>query len=460
MPKAHRPGISSVQTHNGLGIQHAQAHRLVEAERCFRQALALQPDFAPALENLATLLVMNGRAAEAMPIFTRRRALGRLSPTMMLNYSTALTAHGRLAEAERMLRNSEAANPSGSTASNLGNLLRQLGRIDDAIHWLNRAVERSPQVAEYHYNRALTLLLAGRYRDGWSDYEWRRRKTWTSLATRNYSVPLWDGKPLEGTLFIYPEQGLGDTLQFIRFLSETKKHAHSVAFECPPRQQRLFASFASENSIVLCDGPSAVFAAHTGLMSLPYLLGLELDDIAQHSEPYLHPEPGLVDTWRARLESDKLNIGIAWQGSPDYPRDAERSIPLQYFAPIANVPGVRLISLQKGYGTEQIAHFGVPIVELGSDVDLQDAFVDTAAILASLDLIITSDTSVAHLAGSLGITTWLLLPFVPDWRWLMDRQDSPWYPSLRLFRQEEPEDWSGVFERVVTALVQHTAKQK
>jgi hypothetical protein len=214
----------------------------------------------------------------------------------------------------------------------------------------------------------------------------------------------------------------------------------------------LISPFAAAHGVELCAAPPAVFTAHTSLMSVPHALGLELTDIERSATAYLTADPALADLWRGRLDRPGLKIGIAWQGSPDYARDAERSIALQYFAPLTNVPGVQLVSLQKGYGTEQIAHFGAPIIELGADVDAAETFVDTAAILASLDLVITSDTSIAHLAGTMGVTTWLLLPFVPDWRWLTGRDDSPWYPSMRLFRQNRPRDWTEVFDRVSAAL--------
>jgi tetratricopeptide (TPR) repeat protein len=439
------------EAHNALGIQYAKAGRLADAEHCFRKATASHPDFADALENLGLILLLSGRAAEALPVFTRRAALGPLSPVLKLNYSTALLAHDRMQDAERMLRQSEAAAPTSSTASNLGNLLRQQGQFDEAMQWFNRAVERAPQVAEYRYNRALALLLAGRYQEGWADYEWRRRKSATSLASRNYVSPLWDGSTIEGTLFIYPEQGLGDTLQFVRFLPEASKRVKFIKFECPTRQRRLLKPLADAHGVEFCDAPPASFAAHTSLMSLPHALGLHLEDIAGRNVPYLTAEPELTDRWRTRINRDALNIGIAWQGSPDYPRDAERSIPLPYFTPILNLPSARLISLQKGYGAEQIAHFGAPILEF-TDMDDDATFIDTAALLKCLDLVITSDTSIAHLAGAMGVKTWLLLPFVPDWRWMTDREDTPWYPSLRLFRQHEPGDWSDVFERVIAAL--------
>ena len=458
------------EAHNSLGAVHASAGRNDQAEPCFRRAIAADPNGFEALRNLGTLLVATARAAEALPYFERAVAIQPLPPEIAINHAQALAAHDRLEEAETLLRACLAARPaSPSPATNLGTILQAQGRLNEAIAMFEEAVRRAPNDGDTHYNLSIALLLAGRFADGWREHEWRRHKKQTGLATRRYPQPLWDGQPLNGTLFIYGEQGLGDIVQFVRFLPDAAARAGGgsfaqaggvsfapaggVSFESPPRLHRLLRSMDNRAGIEFRGTPPATFDAHAGLMSLPHLFGIGLDAIAAAAHPYLAAEPVLIARWRQRLgPKNEFRIGIAWQGTPTFANDAQRSIPLRHFAALAAIPGVRLYSLQKGPGSEQLAAFGAPVVDLGPELDIADAFVDTAAVIASLDLVITSDTSLAHLAGALGAPVWTLLSFAPDWRWLTDRDDSPWYPTMRLFRQTMRGDWAGVFERVAAAV--------
>lgn len=439
--------------HSNLGALHATNGRNEEAEACFRRAIDAKPEFADALRNLGTVLVATGRAHAALDYLEKAATLEPLPPPVSLNFAQALAAHDRLDDAEAILRDLLTTVPAiPSPATNLGIILQAQGRLSEAIDAFEEAVRRAPNDGDPHYNLSIALLLAGRYADGWREHEWRRRKTRSELTQRRYGPPLWDGVTRVRSLFVYGEQGLGDIIQFARFLPRVAARAERIYFECIPRLHRLLRSMTGFGGINLVGAPPPAFDAHAGLMSLPHFLDAGLDDVTL-SEPYLSPEPALIARWRQRLgPREGLRIGIAWAGTPTFGADAQRSIPLRHFAALAALPNVRLYSLQKGAGVEQLAGFPAPIVDLGPELDLTDAFVDTAAVIASLDLVITSDTSLAHLAGALGAPVWTLLSFSPDWRWMLGRDDSPWYPTMRLFRQTKRGDWDGVFARVASAL--------
>jgi hypothetical protein len=264
---------------------------------------------------------------------------------------------------------------------------------------------------------------------------------------------LWDGRPLEGkTLLLHAEQGLGDTIQFLRYAALARQRGARVVVGCPKPLLPIVRTCRFIDQLVDEITPAMDFDVHCPLMSVPGLLKTTLENIPA-DVPYLFAAPDLVKQWRESLGGlEGFKIGIVWRGGPAHPNDRARSIPLSCFEPLAALPGVRLFSLQKGTGAEQLQDMAgrFPITEVGSR--LED-FMDTAAVLANLDLLITCDTAIAHLAGALGVPVWVGLPLVPDWRWLLDRGDSPWYPTMRLFRQKEPGDWAGVFEQISSALL-------
>jgi len=287
--------------------------------------------------------------------------------------------------------------------------------------------------------------LIGRYKEGWTDYEWR----WEAGYFPN--VPLWQGEDLKGRhLLVFSEQGLGDVIQFVRYLPLLAERKCKISFLAPAKLVRLLRPSIQPMEIVSALNGVQGIDFQVALMSLPHRFNTELASIPS-KVPYLRAEAELEARWRARIGANGLKIGIAWQGNPGGAVDKGRSIPLEKFAPLSRIPGVRLISLQKHAGLDQL--LGLPkdieIETLGDALDNgPDAFIDTAAVMNNLDLIITSDTSVAHLAGALGRPTWVALNHVPDWRWLLDREDSPWYPTLRLFRQPQLDDWDSVFAAI------------
>jgi hypothetical protein len=254
---------------------------------------------------------------------------------------------------------------------------------------------------------------------------------------------------------LHAEQGLGDTIQFIRYASSVKRHGGTVIVECQKPLLELLAGCPGVDQWVGQGDELPAFDVQAPLMSLPGILKTTIETVPA-TIPYLFPRPALLEQWRQRLiKLDGFKIGITWQGSPKYRGDRLRSIPLRCFASLAAVPGVRLISLQKDTGSEQLAEVRdlFPVTDLAAELDQQSgAFIDTAAVMKNLDLVITSDTAAAHLSGALGVPTWVALCLMPEWRWLLERTDSPWYPTMRLFRQKKFGDWPGVFQEIETAL--------
>ena len=326
---------------------------------------------------------------------------------------------------------------------NLGLALYAQLKVDEAGECFRRALELKPGFAGAHGNLSHVMLLKGDFEQGWMEYEWR----WESdqLLKREFREPRWMGEPLAGrTILLHAEQGLGDTFQFIRYAALLKGRGAKVIVECQRAMVKLLARCGAIDQVVATGDELPSFDVHSPLLSVPGIIGTTLENIPA-DVPYLFADPDLVDDWRERLKGlSGFRVGINWQGREGQGTFRLRDIPIECFAPIAQLPGVRLISLQKGEGRKELAGAGFPIFDPGEDVDTaHGGFMDTAAIMKNLDLVITSDTSVPHLAGALGVPVWLALPFVPDWRWLLDRSDSPWYPTMRLFRQRRPGDWAG-----------------
>jgi hypothetical protein len=295
--------------------------------------------------------------------------------------------------------------------------------------------------------------MLGDYERGWVEWEWRWKGT---DFARQMVKPVWDGGPLKGrTILLVAEQGLGDTLQFVRYAALVKERGGTVIVACQKALLPLLESCAGIDHLAPHDDIRLDFDVFAPFMSLPRILGTTLETVPA-TIPYLHARPELVEFWRQELRPlGRFLVGVAWQGSPKYGRDHLRSFRLAEFEPLASLPGVTLISLQKGPGAEQVrdASDRFPIVDLTDRIDCETwAFVDTAAIVKNLDLVIGCDSSLVHLAGALGAPVWVAQRFCSEWRWMQKRDDSPWYPTARLFRQTRPGDWKGVFARMAGAL--------
>jgi hypothetical protein len=336
---------------------------------------------------------------------------------------------------------------------NLAVALHRLGELDDSAAASRRAIHLQPQNAEAHWNLAVTCLLLGDFSTGLPEFEWRWKSRQFPSRPRNFSQPQWSGDDLAGrTILIHAEQGFGDTIQCVRYLPSIAARGGKVILESPPQLLRLFKNIPGVQRAISPPDPLPNFDVHCPVMSLPLAFKTTLETIPARAA-YLTPDPELIEKWRSRIapSTTGLRIGLNWSGDSTFRGDRTRSMTLSELAPLAAMKNATFFSLQKGPAAAQLENppAGLEILPLGED--LHD-FSDTAAAMSLLDLIITTDTSVPHLAGALGLPVWLMLQFVPDWRWLMDRPDSPWYPSMRLFRQPRPGDWHGVVNRVAEEL--------
>ncbi|UCE47415.1 MAG: tetratricopeptide repeat protein, partial [Phycisphaerales bacterium] len=330
---------------------------------------------------------------------------------------------------------------------NLGNALKEQGRCDEAIECYDRAIQLRPGYAQAHWNRSHAFLLSGDLTQGWEGYKWRRAPELEIFTyPHRHERPRWDGSSFTGKrLLVHCEQGLGDSIQFMRYLPMVKARGGTVIFEAWKPLHGILHDYEGVDELLelsFTEKTDAKFDLHISLMDLPAVFETTLKTIPAEV-PYVHPDPEKVKIWRNRLGDDGFKVGMVWAGSPRHGNDHNRSCSLDMFAQLANIDGVRSYSLQKGPAAAQTK--GFQIESLSND--LHD-FSDTAAVMENLDLVISVDTAAAHLAGAMARPTWILLPFAPDWRWMLNRTNSPWYPTARLFRQQKWGDWDSVLGRV------------
>ncbi|HYV39949.1 MAG TPA: tetratricopeptide repeat protein [Gemmataceae bacterium] len=444
-----------VRDANLRGIVAAQQGRLDEARGCFEQALQLMPTDADAYSNLGNIFDIQGNFDEAMDRYQQALRHNPAHVEAIYNLGVILAKKNRDDEAGDHYRQALRLKPDHVDAHyNLAIGLAKHGHFDEAKVHYDQALRYKPDYAEAHWNRAVLVLLQGDFVHGWPGYEWRWMQA--GVKPRLFSQPLWDGSDLRGkTILLHAEQGFGDTIQFVRYAPLVKARGGRVIVECQPRLTRLLASAAGIDQLVPLGPPLPKFNVQAPLLSLPGIFQTTLATIPA-DVPYLQADAGLVEHWAKKLSSVQgFKVGIAWQGSPTFRDDGQRSLPLAKFERLAQIDGVRLISLQKGPGAEHLTTVAdkFPVVDLGPDFDeAHGGFMDTAAVMKNLDLVISSDTAVPHLAGSLGVPVWIGMQYVPDWRWLLKREDSPWYPTMRLFRQTRYGQWDDVFERLAEAL--------
>jgi Flp pilus assembly protein TadD len=439
--------------HNNLGLILARHDRLDEAAESYEQALRLTPDDPEVHNNLGIVLGKLNRLDEAAARFWQALGLKPDHAEAHNNLGSVLEKQDKLEQATACYHQALGLKPGYPEAhNNLGIVLWKQGRLEEAVASYGQALHFQPDYPEANWNRSLAWLTMGRLEQGWPGYEWRFKcKEFGSLPP--FQAPLWDGSLLDGrTILIHAEQGLGDTLQFIRYVPLVHQRGGRVILMCQPPLVRLLARSPGIERLLAHGDPVPESDVHVSLLSLPGLFGTTLESVPA-DVPYIEAEPALVEAWRQRLAAPGFKVGIAWQGNPKFRQDRNRSIPLAQFAPLAQVPGVRLLSLQKGREQLPALRGLFPVTDLGGELDeATGPFLDTAAVMKNLDLVVTSDTSIAHLAGALGVPVWVALQDVPDWRWLMDREDSPWYPTMRLFRQTKLGQWADVFDRIAEAL--------
>ena len=442
------PAHAPAHLYRGLALK--ALGRPSDALGAFDAAIAAQMDFVPAHVNRAAILRELGRSGEALDASDHAIALDPDFAPAHCNRGLALNDLDLPQAALDSFDRAIELDPTFCAAhGNRGKALQMLDCPEEALRAYERVMALAPGSAQAHVNASHTLLQLGRFERGWPLYEWRKRLP-QPLGFRTFGKPQWLGSPdLAGKrLLIHWEQGLGDTIQFCRYARLVQSQSADVVLMAQKSLVRLLRTLGSD--IAVCSDEDGVPDAdlQCPLLSLPLALRTRLEDTPA-ATPYLAAEPDRVSRWRRRIGAHGFKVGISWQGNKDSPADRGRSFPAEQFRRIASIDGVRLISLQVGPGVEQVDQPAprVPVENLGPDFDRgPDAFLDSAAVMHSLDLVITGDTAIAHLAGALRRPTWVALQHAPDWRWLRARADSPWYPGMRLFRQRRPRDWQGVFD--------------
>lgn len=453
--------------HNNLGVTLAEKGEYERAAGAYRRAIELKADYAEPHSNLASALRESGQYTSAAAAAQRAVDLAPRVAANHNNLGTMLMELGQEAQAAAAYRRAIELDPHYADAwSNLGNALTILGDEPGALAALERATLLDPRAVQFHWNFAVGLLRAGLLDRAWREYEWR----WEMPATlprprarfqpRRFPSSHWDGRPLSGkTILLHAEQGLGDTIQFCRYAPMTAGRGARVIMEVQPELRRLFANGLFGVDQVFERGEALPpFDEHCPLMSLPLAFRTDARTVPAHV-PYLTPDASLVERWRRRVDQStgKPKVGLCWAGSGTHQDDRNRSIPLAEFAALAACD-VTFHSLQKGPAAAEAAMPPVGLRMVDHATDLTD-FAETAALVSHLDLVVTVDTAVAHLAGAMGKPTWILLSSFPDWRWLMQGADSAWYPSARLFRQEKRRVWRPVLESVALCLCSHFSRE-
>ena len=461
-----------------IALRHHQAGRWKQAQAIYRQVLEQSPKNADALHLLGVLAHQEGRDEEAAALISEAIRINPAEASFYINLGQTYRALGLADRAAASYEKAIALNPqSPEIYYSMGKALRDMGRYEEAEAAYAKAIQLKPDHAGAHFDLSVILLLKGECKEGWKEYEWRWRTEEFSGARPAFSQPEWRGEDLAGrTILLQGEQGFGDTIQFVRYAAPLARRMRGreaptvrggppggqvlprgfaaaqarVIVSCRPELVRLLRGVEGVSEVVSRDRPLPPFDTYAPMLSLPQLLGTTLRTIPG-TVPYLTADPKLVETWRGRLASrstlhaPRLDVGLAWAGSPTHKNDRYRTIPLSAFAPLAGVKGVTFYSLQKGEAAAQAKTPppGIALVDLTPEIK---DFADTAALIANLDLVISADTAVVHLAGAMAKPVWTLLPLVPDWRWMLDREDSPWYPTMRLFRQPSRGDWGSVVD--------------
>jgi tetratricopeptide (TPR) repeat protein len=450
----------SADIHRNLGTALYEKGRLDEAIAAHRQAIRLKPDYADAYNNLGLALTGKGKLEEAIACYRQAIRLKADFAEAYNNLGNALRNKEQLDEAITAYRQAIRLKPDFAEAHSNLCLLAEMGQLDEAIAACRRAIVINPNFPEAHKNLSLILLVRGDFQQGWEEYEWRW-KCKDFPPPRNFAQPQWDGCPLEGrTILLHTEQGLGDAIQFIRYLPLVEQRGGKIIIECQAVLQRLFQTMAGGCQVVVRGQPLSAFDLHCALLSLPRVFRTNLADIP-NIVPYLHADAGDAGRWQHRLaeHSPFAKVGLGWAGNPRYDNDRNRSIKLARLAPLGQIPGARFFSLQKGEAAAEAKTPPAGMELIDWTQELED-FADTAGLIENLDLVVTVDTAVAHLAGAMGKPTWVLLPFSPDWRWLLDREDSPWYPTMRLFRQPTRGAWGPVLQNIAAALKAHVSRSR
>lgn len=440
---------------NALGNTFDLLHRHEDAITAFDRALALNPRSPEFFSNRGNALWQLQRPGEALTSFDAALLIKPDAAEIHNNRGNALLDLNRPSDALASFDRALALKRDYAEALvNRANALRDLNRSPDAIASCDAALALDPDLAEAHWNKGLEQLLLGDFEHGWAEYEWRWKRA--GNAPRDFGVPQWRGEEVGGkTILLHAEQGFGDTIQLVRYAPMLAARGAKIVLEVPDSLMPLLGGIDGAVAMISRGEPHPTIDLHCPLMSLPLAFGTTLATIPA-MVPYLRAPAARLATWRARLPaSGKLRVGLVWSGKPTHRNDHNRSLALARLAPLLAQPGIEFVSLQREVREADTAALEKSAL-LRPDLDRAD-FADTAAIIETLDLVIAVDTAVAHLAGAMAKPTWLLLPFCPDWRWMLERNDSPWYPGVRLFRQPRIGDWDSAIGGVAEALASFAA---
>jgi len=448
--------------HLQLGNLFSETGRHEAAMQSCREAVKLAPDSAQAHNNLGNACKELGRHDEALTEYRHAIGLDEGLPEAHFNLANVLWRRGDARQAADGYRTALRLRPGFALAHlNLGYALEEDGDTAGAMASYSAAVAADPGLVEAHVNLGMQQLLAGRLAEGWEEYEWRLRYPEYGGADAAAKAPRWDGGALGGrAILLDAEQGFGDAIQFVRYAPLVAARGGRVIVRCAPELRTLFESVAGVAAVACRGDPLPAFEALCPMPSLPRAFGTTLANVPA-DVPYLRADPAKAARWRARLAEagGKCRVGLVWASQSKHRTAAAKSIPLAELAPLGAVPGVRFYSLQLGEAAREALRppAGMRLTDLSRE--LAD-FSDTAAVAANLDLVICVDTAVAHLAGAMGLPTWTFVKFAPDWRWLLGRGDSPWYPTMRLFRQQRRGEWSAPVESAAQALRQFAADER
>ncbi|MFC1845731.1 tetratricopeptide repeat protein [Candidatus Dependentiae bacterium] len=490
------------QAYFNRGLVFADKGDLDTAQQNYRKAIELFPQYAKAHLMLGEALKKLGKSEEAIVefeavlkadpnSFDAHLALGRILSDMhqfeksIHHFTKAMSIHpnnvqckldfantlNMVNQTERALQMyqelAQDAPKMPTIIYNIAYTLKKLGRVDEAFYYYQKVLDIDPDHVEAHFGLGLSYLTIGDFENGWKEYEWRWKRP--RYTERKFSVPQWDGSDLYGkTIMLHAEQGLGDTFQFIRYAKIAKERGGIVVVASQTPLVQLLSECEYIDHVAPLSGPIPPFQVHASLMTLPLILGTTVETVPADI-PYLKANAELVETWKQELSGDKnFKIGICWQGNPNYSTPflrnavAAKSVQLIDFEPISQIPGVSLYCLQKTTGENQLKNLpeGFIIHQFGPNFDNEHGrFMDTAAVMKNLDLVLTVDTSIAHLAGGLGVPVWVMLPEPADWRWMYIPNNSPWYPNnMLLFRQPEIGNWQSVMQRIIKELRQEMSR--
>ena len=438
--------------------EYEVAKRFDDAERLLGHVLKAHPEHAPALHLMGVVAFRQGRKEPALALMEKAIALGVDTPLYYRNIGEVYRTLGRHAEAAEAARKSVRLNPGDALAlMNCAIILADQNQTDEAIQYFEQALAIRPDLPGAHFGLAEALLSKGEFARGWEEYEWRFRIADVPRLMPPTDKPQWDGRRMgaEKTLVLIADQGFGDAIQFGRYIKWAAERAGKIILACSPQLKRILRQIDPNMRLSITWSDITEFDAWIPLTGLPRLAGTVEERLIPADVPYLKAEPARVAQWKKKLDrltpAGLRRIGVVWAGRPTHKNDWKRSMTLSALAPVTALDDIALVVLQKGpEQTQAGAYFGrAPLVHLSTEVE---DFDDTMAIMAGLDLVLTVDTSVAHLAGAMGLPVWIMLPWCAEWRWLKDRPDSPWYPTARLFRQPGPNDWLGVSEQIAAAL--------